>query len=170
MILTNVVVQSCINQITSHSNAVAVIIPERSIGEGFWARCKTFEKTFYIGNNEIEASRFFKREIFLTSGGYDKALISGEDWELGRRIRKYGDVIRINEYIIHNEGKLTFFGSLRKKLYYAKKYRQYEKKVGTTKEKQRTVLHRYQLYFSQPKKLLTHPLLTIGMLFENERI
>jgi glycosyltransferase involved in cell wall biosynthesis len=86
MELTPTVVEKCVRKVGDGFDAV--IIPEVSIGVGFWARCKAVEKSCYIGDELIEASRFFKRETFESVKGYDPELEAGEDWDLNQRIRK----------------------------------------------------------------------------------
>ena len=51
MVLTSKVVGECVLSIGK-----AVIIPEKSFGKGFWAKCKALEKSFYIGVDWIEAA------------------------------------------------------------------------------------------------------------------
>jgi len=85
MKLSASVVSECIN---SHSEAV--VIPEKSYGESYWAKCKALERNSYIGDPQIEAPRFFRKDIFIKAGGYNPQMISGEDWDLRERIKKLG--------------------------------------------------------------------------------
>jgi glycosyltransferase involved in cell wall biosynthesis len=165
MVLTESVVEECIKMSKGNKKIVAIIIPEESIGEGFWAQCKALEKSYYIGNDDVEAPRFFNKKIFLQVGGYDENLISAEDWELSQRIRHHGILARVKAKILHNEGRLSLTQTIEKKYYYAQKYRNYEKKISDTTQKQQTILSRYSLFFSHPQKLFANPILGLGMLF-----
>jgi hypothetical protein len=142
-------------------------VPEESFGEGFWSQCKKLERSFYIGVSFMEAARFFKKSIFLKAGGYDEEMISGEDWDLSQRIEKIGQISRINDLIYHNEGRITLIKTLKKKYYYATKFNKYLKKTEAVGKagNQTSILSRYKLFFSQPKKLFHNPFLGIGMLF-----
>ncbi|MEX2055026.1 MAG: glycosyltransferase family A protein, partial [Candidatus Andersenbacteria bacterium] len=71
------VVAACIEKISSAPHIKAIIIPEESFGEGFWAQCKKLEKSFYIGVDWMEAARFFDRIVFEEVKGYDERMISG---------------------------------------------------------------------------------------------
>ena len=51
------VVEECINKVTAGYDAV--IIPEVSVGFGFWAKCKALEKSCYIGAREFSCARLF---------------------------------------------------------------------------------------------------------------
>lgn len=113
------VISDCLSEIEYGKDIKAVIIPERSYGEGFWAKCRKLEKRCYLGDDRIEAARFFEKKAFWSVGGWDEKMISGEDWDLTRRVRnKYG-VKRIKSFIDHNEGKLSLWKAMRKKYYYA---------------------------------------------------
>src|SRR3989344_7410236 len=48
MELTKNVVKDCIRRI-QNTDIGGLIIPEESFGKGFWARCKTLERSFYVG-------------------------------------------------------------------------------------------------------------------------
>ena len=74
----------------------ALIIPEKSFGEGYWAACKAFERQFYIGDDAVEAPRVVRKSVFESIGGYDEALTGFEDWDFTRRLRAIASVGRIN--------------------------------------------------------------------------
>jgi len=147
-----------------------IVIPEESVGEGFWARCKALERSFYVGVDWIEAARFFPKKIFEEFNGYDEEQTGTEDYDLPQRIKeKYGDgaIGRIKSFIYHNEGKLSLIDTLKKKYYYAKKLDIYKSKSANQDlyKKQSSIIERYKLYFSSPKKLFRNPFLGLGMLF-----
>lgn len=166
MIFSKHVVEACVDLMTRNPFLKAVIIPEKSIGEGFWAKCKELERSYYEGVDWMEAARFFEKKIFDKMGGYDERNTGTEDYDLPQRIRrKYGDksIGRIKEYIYHDEGKLTFWHSIQKKFYYSKSLRVYKKDNFLELYKQGNVLKRYILFFSKPKKLFANPLVSFGM-------
>ena len=104
----------------------AVIVPEVSVGEGFWAKCKALEKACYVGDDLIEASRFFRKSVFESVGGYDEELVFGEDWDLNQRVRRGGfRVGRVDVIIRHHEGRLSLRGAVLKKHYYGQTLQRY---------------------------------------------
>ena len=119
MKLGNNVISECIRFIGDDNDVKALIIPEQSVGEGFWAKCKGLEKKCYLGDNRIEAARFFEKKAFWNVGGWDSRMISGEDWDLTRRIRSKYKIGRIKSRLYHNEFKLTLWRAVKKKFYYA---------------------------------------------------
>lgn len=120
MKLDKKVIADCV-EVAMKSNSGAVIIPEKSYGEGFWAECKALERNCYIGDETIEAARFFLKSVYTKLGGFNERMISGEDWDLTVRVRKEGlQVGRVKSLILHNEGKINLYKDLKKKLYYAK--------------------------------------------------
>lgn len=166
MNLSKNVIKECVKKMMNKECA-GVIIPEESYGEGFWAACKKLERSFYIGNDFIEAGRFFKKGLFLKSKGFDTTLTGPEDWDLSQRMRELGELVRIKSLIYHNEGKLSLRTTLKKKFYYSKKISKYMKKSKNNKysHQQLSIFHRYAIFFSQPLKLFKNPVLGVGMLF-----
>ncbi len=84
MALDSGVVQACV-AVAEASAASAVVIPERSVGTGFWAAVKALERSCYVGDETIEAARFFTRKAFERHGGYDESMTGPEDWDLPAR-------------------------------------------------------------------------------------
>jgi glycosyltransferase involved in cell wall biosynthesis len=168
MVVSKSVIGSCVRAMASSPDAAGVIIPEESFGEGFWAQCKKLERSFYVGVDAIEAARFFSKAAFEKVGGYNEALISGEDWDLSDRIGALGNIVRIGDFIYHNEGRISLGKTLRKKYYYARQARAYlSHSKGVTGSGKRTggILSRYALFFSRPGRLLKNPIRGLGMLF-----
>lgn len=166
MELTSKVIEKCIKKI-SNNNVSALIIPEKSIGIGFWAECKALERSFYVGVNWMEAARFFRKTAYIQVDGYDENMVSGEDWDMSQRVEKLGIIGRIEDFILHNEGRISLWKTIRGKYYYAQKFSQYlqkNKREGKAKN-QTGISSRYKLFFSQPKKLFKNPFLGLAMLF-----
>jgi arabinofuranan 3-O-arabinosyltransferase len=127
MMLEREVVAECVA--LASSGADAVVIPERSVGHGFWARCKALERSCYVGDTSIEAARFFSRRIFDAVGGYDEELTGPEDWDLHERVRQLGGTIaRTNAFIDHDEGRLRLRDQLAKKFHYGTTIDAYRRK------------------------------------------
>ena len=166
MELTRRVVEACVERVTADPGVKAVIIPEESFGVGFWARCKSLERSFYVGVDWIEAARFFSRSAYEEAGGYDTNLLGPEDWDLSQRVSRRHRVERIDQLILHNEGRLTLGKSLQKKYLYAGSAGAYL----AAGERRSTLRHpagplaRYRLFLSRPGRLLRHPLVGLGML------
>lgn len=168
MILGKDVVKECIKLITQNPEIKEIVIPEKSIGEGFWARCKALERSLYEGVDWIEAARFFDRKVFDEMGGYDEKNTGTEDYDLPQRIKRtYGEksVGRIKDYIYHDEGNLSLLQTLRKKFYYAKSIHVYKKYNPIEFYKQANIIKRFLVFFANPKKLFKEPEVGLSMLF-----
>jgi len=144
-----------------------IVIPEESFGKGFWAKCVTLERSFYVGVEWMEAARFFPKTVFNEFKGYDNKLISGEDWDLNQNIKTKYEIFRIKSFIRHNEGKLSLLDLLKKKMYYVSKINNYSSKLTNSSSftKQSSIIGRYILFFSNPVKLFKDPIIGLGMLF-----
>lgn len=161
------VIEVSVASMTNNTQQAGLIIPESSFGVGFWAKCKALERSYYVGNDDIEAARFFPRTIYQKLGGYDPALTAGEDWDLSNRAKALGSIGRVGEFIRHNEGHITLASSLKKKYYYAQHAREYLSKTSNSSALAASTgpLQRYKLFFSRPGKLFQNPLIGLGMLF-----
>jgi len=155
-------VASCIK--TAINNKLkALIIPENPKGNGFWANCIALERKCYIGDDTIEAPRFFEKDFFLAIGGYDKNLIAAEDWDITQRVKQSGFITgRTNKYLDHNE-KNSFWELVKKKYYYAQNISSYAKKHPKTFIKQMNLIFRPALLRNW-KLLLKNPQYTLGIL------
>ena len=163
MILTKNVLAECVEKLEKDNNLGALVIPEKSFGKGFWAKCRVFEREFYVGEPAIEAARCFRKNIFLKFGGYDEKITGPEDWDLPLRMRKAGIKIgRIKSVIRHNEGRFSPFKSAKKKFYYASHAKVYLKRHPEMLLKQGNLLFR-PVFFKKWRKLINHPILGTGM-------
>jgi glycosyltransferase involved in cell wall biosynthesis len=156
------VVSQCVKLTTKYTKLAAVIIPETSFGEGFWAQCKALERSYYNGIDWMESPRFMSSVNFKKSGGYDEQISGGEDWDLTVRLRKLGSFGRVSAVIYHNEGRFTLRGVTRKRFYYAEGFSNYYAKGRASKYQD--ALKLYALFFSHPLKALRHPIRWCGMI------
>ena len=163
MELRSKVVEECVTY-CDNADYDCMIIPEISVGEGFLAECKALEKLCYIGDNTIEAARFFKRSIFEKVDGYDSGLNSGEDWDLTQRIRNANlNIGRIDAYIKHLEGQLNIRTIINKKFEYGKTIHYYRKKHPSASKLQ---LNSFRTaYRKNWRRLVNDPVHALGMLF-----
>ncbi len=113
------------------------------------------------------AARFFPKKVFIELKGFDEKLISGEDWDLNQRIKAKYKISRIDSFIKHNEGNLSFLQLLKKKMYYGTKIKNYSSKETNNKDfkNQSNIIKRYKLFLSHPFKLFKNPVVGVGMLF-----
>jgi glycosyltransferase involved in cell wall biosynthesis len=108
----------------------ALVLPERSIGVGFWAQCKALERHLYVGDRHVEAARAFRRSAFVEAGGYDERIHGGgEDWDLPERLERLGGTVgRTATGVIHDEGRISLTDDLARKFYYGRTFGRYVRK------------------------------------------
>ena len=161
MELSRDVIKEALELVSRNTQVRAVSIPEKSFGEGFWSEIKAFERSFYVGETDLEAPRFIEKSVFEKVGGFDEKLIAGEDWDLTNRIKKDGYKIeRIKSLILHNEGRLSLLKTAKKKYYYGSQIKNYLAK-GQFTISQVTPLR--VAFFKNPGKLIKNPLKTAGL-------
>jgi glycosyltransferase involved in cell wall biosynthesis len=166
MVLSEKVTEECVGLYFNNKGVGGIIVPEESFGVGFWAQCKKLERSYYVGVSWMEAARVFPKEIYTNLGGYNTELVSGEDWDLSQRASVIGYLGRIKSYIYHNEGNLSLYKTLKKKYYYATKFAKYLKNTTSNNANQQiSIIKRYALFFTNPKKIYNNPFLWMGMIF-----
>jgi len=144
-------------------NAAAVVIPETSIGDGVWSRARALERRCYIGDDTIEAARFFLRDTFLAYGGYDPELTGPEDWDLPARMRGRERTARASTAIVHDEGRIRLTQLARKKYYYGKGFARYIARHPDLARSQLRIVR--PAFLRRRDELAREPALTAAMLF-----
>ena len=156
MVVGKHVVEQAIEQI--EAGAGSVVVPERSFGDTYWAKVRTFERSMYL--ETLEWPRFFTYDLFDAIGGYDEGLISMEDTDLGLRASTRARVGRTSDVLLHDEGALTFRTACRKKAGYAAGIAAFRRKHGS----RALASHLRRPYFERPSLLLAQPALGFGVL------
>lgn len=161
MLLQASVIGDCVA--VAAGGADAVVIPETSFGEGFWARCKALERSCYIGDETIEAARFFRRTTFESVGGYDEQILAGpEDWDIHERVRAAGGrMARVEAMIDHDEGALTLRELVARKYYYGKATYRYIQQHGSLARRQLRIVR--PAFLRHWRRLVRHPVTAAGM-------
>ncbi len=120
MELTPKVVEECVKLAESNPKIGGIVIPERSIGNSYWAKVRDFERSFYAGT-PIESPRFFKRDLALKVGGFNEDIVFYEEATLSYKIERIGLNVkeRISSCILHHEEGFSLPRWLKKKYYYA---------------------------------------------------
>lgn len=162
MVLSSRVIAECVSRFSI--DHAGLVIPEISVGSTMWARVKAFERQFYQGVWWMEAARCFKRSQMLSVGGFDPALVGGEDWDLDQRMRQVGAIGRIAAPIYHDEGPLRLGKLIRKKEHYADTLQAYRCRHPERARMQLALAPRLGLFLRQPNQLVRHPTLTLGLL------
>ncbi|MFZ5799980.1 MAG: glycosyltransferase [Candidatus Omnitrophota bacterium] len=160
MELTPTVVEESVG-LLENSSCGGVIVPEVSVGETFWAKCKGFEKCLILMDDDLEAARFYRKKVFDTVGLYDPKLEAAEDYDFSLRARQAGfKFCRCKSVVYHHEGELTLFATMRKKYRYGLTIGRYLKKHRGVARRQFFPLRR--AYFRNGKMFIEHPVLGVG--------
>jgi len=164
MELSKNVMKECVELMEKDDKIGGIIIPERSVGNGFWVKVRDFERSFYAGS-EIESARFFRRDLTLKVGGFDEDVIFFEESTLPQKIEKLGYNVkaRIRAEILHHEENFSLLKWLKKKYYYGKTAWNYLKRYEQYRSKQISPLRRFGLFLGD-KRFYSKPLLAMGVL------
>lgn len=167
MRLTPHLVASCV-ELIEKNGADAVVVPEVSYGESYWAQCRALEKACYNKSavSLADAARFVKKSVWDKLGGLDASLGGGDDWDFQLRLNEGGyKTLKIKDYVRHYEGNLSLGKQIYKKFRYGKTVLDYFKKH---KDRKILLAKQYSLirpdFISNWDLLLKDPIHTAGML------
>lgn len=164
MVLTENVLTECIQVFENDKDKIGgVIIPEKSFGEGIWAKAKVLERKINTGESYFESARFIPKDIFLKFGGFDKDMTGPEDWDLPQRIEKKYKMIRIRSQILHDEGKLKLSTLYKKKFYYGLSAHKYLRKQNLPIIGPTTIYFLRPAFYKKWPYLLRNPITTLFM-------
>ena len=161
MELQPALVGDCVRLATE--GADAVVIPEEGGGGGFWTECQKLEKRCYFNDPYMEAAnRFIRADAYWHVGGYNEAMIAGEDFDLHDKLKAAGfKIARTNVPLVHHE-PAGFWSVVRKKFYYGSKMRDYFKGAGSAGVKRFAPLK--PAFVRQWRLLARDPLHGLGLL------
>lgn len=161
------VVKECIDLANQDESIKGIVIPEESVSDNFWGQVKAFERSFYNkdGDETTDAARFFDKKVFWKMRGYDTDITGPEDWDLQERIKQAGHRIgRIQAKIYHHERISNPFVLAKKKFYYALSLNKYLQKHKINAFSAKTIYFLRPVFYKHWKKLVSHPILTLGMI------
>lgn len=166
MVLQSCVIADCL-KVMKDPEVGGVVIPETTIGNGFWTKVRAFERNFYFGT-KIESARFFRTQDVLSAGGFDEDIIMYEESTLPQRIESTGrrTDARVSSMILHDEGKLSLKKWLHKKQYYSNTIQLYRQKYRKHAEYQLSLVYRMSVFLQRGNwtTLLKRPDLTLGLI------
>jgi glycosyltransferase involved in cell wall biosynthesis len=160
MVLSGNVVKDAVKKKKDYK---ALVIPEKTTGDGFLQSVRRFEREMYEHDKSIEVARVFDRDVFFELKGYDEELTGPEDYDLPYRIGKKYKIGRGTEYLLHNEGRLNLVKLLKKRFYYANKGALYAQKHPELVMTQGNLLFR-SAYLRNWKKFIRNPVLGFSFL------
>ena len=119
MTLSPDVIKECVDKCES-GNYIALYIPERIVGEGFWIKVRDFERAASTAPPALTPSDLSEKVNSWRAAVLTKPSPAPEDWDFDIRIKAAGKVGIIDSAIYHNEGRFCFSGYLNKKQYYVR--------------------------------------------------
>jgi glycosyltransferase involved in cell wall biosynthesis len=145
-------------------NFDAVYASVKSRTTNYWSKVKGLERDLYIGDDVHEAARFIKREVFLKLGGFDITMVlHADDYDMQRKLNSAGyKTGRIDSYETHIDEIDSIKEVFLKSFYYGMHSWEYMKKYKGSAVKQLSPIR--GVFFKNYKKLLSHPLLTAGII------
>lgn len=168
MELSSKVIKECVDLMIEDGKCGGIVIPEESVGKTFWGKVKAFERSFYNleGDDTTDAARFFSREAYIKTGGFDETITGPEDWDFPENVRKTGFKIkRINSIIYHHERISSPLTLAKKKYYYALKSSKYLSKNGISAISPKTIYFLRPVFYKNWKRLISNPLMFLAMIY-----
>lgn len=143
------------------AGADAVALPERTIGEGFWTKCRALERECYLNVPELHNPRVLRREFMQGDGAFDTRMSGPEDADLRLRMNAAGrHVVALAPIMVdHDEGRLTLRTIFEKRVYYGQSLPELViKHPGAVNDQFRLLMWAYAKNW---RVLVRHPFLTV---------
>lgn len=163
-VLERNVVSEAVNMAESNGYGAIIIHNTSDPTVSFWAKVRKFERDMYdSGLDELKiAVRFVRKDVFMSVGGFDTRMISGEDYDLHNRIIEKYNVGRIN-------AKETHLGEYKSLREVARINYFYGKNTGLFLRIHKTRGFRQvspfrKVYLRNYKQFLRHPILSAGFI------
>jgi glycosyltransferase involved in cell wall biosynthesis len=130
----------------------------------FWAKVRKFERDMYdSGFDEMKiAVRFVRKDAFLSVGGFDTRMISGEDYDLHNRIVRKYEIGRINAKEVHL-GEYKSLGEVARVNYFYGKNTRLFLRIHKSRGFRQVSPFR-KVYLRNYKKFLRDPILGTGFI------
>lgn len=147
----------------TETGAVAVALPERTVGAGFWTACRALERQCYLDDPLLHNPRLIRREVLSGGGGFALSMSGPEDADLRLRLRGAGARIELAPVLVdHDEGRLTIRSVLEKRYYYGRSLPAFAQSHGGAVGQQGRAVARS--YLRNWRLLARSPLHSVGML------
>jgi glycosyltransferase involved in cell wall biosynthesis len=163
-VLERNVIGEAVSMAESNSYGAIVIHNTSDPTVSFWAKVRKFERDMYnSGLDELKiAVRFVRKDVFMSVGGFNTRMVSGEDYDLHNRIIEKYNIGRINAKEMH----LGEYKSLRE---VARINYFYGKNTGLFLRIHKTRGFRQvspfrKVYLRNYKQFLRHPILSAGFI------
>lgn len=129
----------------------------------FWARVRKAERDCYKDDELNVAARFWKKEAFITVGGFDETIVAGDDYDLHNRLVKNGFKIgRIKAEETHIGEPKTLAEIVRTYYYYGKNIRRF---IGENPKKAlRQLSPLRESYVKGISNFFSDPILIVGFI------
>ena len=148
--------------VTAESNNYAAILVHNTSDPtvSYWAKIRKFERDMYTSDDLNVASRFIRRDAFLSAGGFDPELIACEDYDLHNRLIKNHSIGRITAKEVHIGEPKSIKEVAQKHYYYGKTIYPFLRRNKWRGIKQTVPVRK--AFLKHYKEFIRHPSLAVG--------
>ncbi len=166
-VLAPELIRSAVRRLNEKSLDMIAVHNTSDPSVSFWSKVRKFERDFFKFDTHNISPRFLTRKAFNAVGGFNEALIAGEDYDIYNRLVRREFVLGfVVEEEVHLGEPKTLSDVIKKHAFYGKtlKFKKEEVKPELTFA-QTTPIR--PAYFSKFYRFLGHPILTLGFAVYN---